>query len=51
MKKSILAYGRLNDDQLAQLGHDFEVQAFPDLTSADDPAGRWNCSMRRPTWR
>lgn len=37
MKKRILAYGRLNDDQLAQLGQDFEVLAFPGLTSADDP--------------
>lgn len=40
MKKRILAYGRLNDDQLAQLGQDFEVLAFPGLTSADDPAFR-----------
>lgn len=40
MKKRILAYARLNDDQLAQLGRDFEVLNFPDLTSADDPAFR-----------
>ncbi|SEL86446.1 2-hydroxyacid dehydrogenase [Halomonas daqiaonensis] len=40
MKKRILAYGRLNDEQLAQLGQDFEVQTFPDLASADDPAFR-----------
>ncbi|MEQ6918004.1 2-hydroxyacid dehydrogenase [Halomonas aquatica] len=40
MKKRILAYGRLNDDQLAQLGHDFEVLNFPGLASADDPAFR-----------
>lgn len=40
MKKRILAYGRLNDDQLAQLDQDFEVQAFPGLASADDPAFR-----------
>ncbi|MFY0991794.1 hypothetical protein [Halomonas sp. C05BenzN] len=36
----MLAYGRLNDEQLAQLGEDFEVQAFPGLASADDPAFR-----------
>ena len=41
MKKRILAYGHLNDDQRAQLDHDFEVVYFPPgLTSADDPAFR-----------
>lgn len=40
MQKRILAYGRLNDEQLAQLSQDFEVQAFPGLASADDPAFR-----------
>ncbi|SEK71443.1 hypothetical protein [Halomonas daqiaonensis] len=33
MKKRILAYGRLNDDQLAQLGQDFEVQTWPQPTT------------------
>lgn len=37
MKKRILAYGRLNEDQLAQLAEEFEVQTFNDLASADDP--------------
>ena len=41
MKKRILAYGHLNDDQRAQLDQDFEVVYFPPgLTSADDPAFR-----------
>lgn len=39
-KKRILVYGRLNDDQRAQLGQDFEVLSFPGLTSADDPSFR-----------
>jgi len=41
LKKRILAYGHLNDDQRAQLDQDFEVVYFPPgLTSADDPAFR-----------
>lgn len=41
MKKRILAYGHLNDDQRAQLDQDFEVVYFPPgLASADDPAFR-----------
>ncbi|QTF92101.1 D-glycerate dehydrogenase [Halomonas sp. BM-2019] len=40
MKKRVLAYGRLSEDQLAQLAREFEVQTFSDLTSADDPAFR-----------
>lgn len=40
MRKRILVYGRLNDDQLAQLGEDFEVLNFPGLTSTDDPSFR-----------
>ena len=40
MQKRILAYGRLNDDQRAQLDQDFEVIHFPGLASADDPAFR-----------
>lgn len=40
MKKRILAYGRLNEAQLAQLSRDFEVQAFHGLDSADDPTFR-----------
>ncbi|MDI5984563.1 D-glycerate dehydrogenase [Halomonas sp. M4R5S39] len=40
MKKRILAYGRLNAAQLAQLSSEFEVQTFPSLESADDPAFR-----------
>jgi phosphogluconate 2-dehydrogenase len=40
MKKRILAYGRLNDDQLAQLSQDFDVQVFRGLDSADDPTFR-----------
>ncbi|TFH84854.1 D-glycerate dehydrogenase [Billgrantia azerbaijanica] len=38
--KRILAYGRLNDDQLAQLSRDFAVQVFHDLDDGDDPAFR-----------
>nr|WP_298250390.1 D-glycerate dehydrogenase [uncultured Halomonas sp.] len=38
MQKRILAYGRLSEAQLAQLDRDFEVQTFPGLESADDPA-------------
>jgi phosphogluconate 2-dehydrogenase len=37
MKKRVLAYGRLNEAQLAQLAGHFEVQTFNDLASADDP--------------
>ncbi len=37
MKKRILAYGRLNDDQLGQLAREFEVRTFGDLASAEDP--------------
>ena len=37
MKKRVLAYGRLNEAQLAQLAEQFEVQTFRDLASADDP--------------
>jgi phosphogluconate 2-dehydrogenase len=40
MKKRILAYGRLNENQLAQLAREFEVQTFSDLTSVDDPSFR-----------
>ena len=40
MQKRILAYGRLNDDQRAQLDQDFEVIHFPGLVSADDPGFR-----------
>jgi phosphogluconate 2-dehydrogenase len=40
MKKRVLAYGRLNDAQLDQLRKDFEVEVFPGLESADDPAFR-----------
>ena len=40
MKKRILAYGRLNDEQLAQLAQEFEVETFSGLTSANDPAFR-----------
>jgi phosphogluconate 2-dehydrogenase len=36
MKKRVLAYGRLNEAQLAQLAEHFEVQTFNDLASADD---------------
>jgi len=38
--KRILAYGRLNDDQLAELSRDFAVQVFQGLDSGDDPAFR-----------
>jgi phosphogluconate 2-dehydrogenase len=37
MKKRVLAYGRLNAAQLAQLAEHFEVQTFSNLASADDP--------------
>ncbi|WP_373183409.1 2-hydroxyacid dehydrogenase [Halomonas campaniensis] len=37
MKKRVLAYGRLNEAQMAQLAEHFEVQTFNDLASADDP--------------
>ncbi|WP_163558955.1 D-glycerate dehydrogenase [Halomonas sp. NO4] len=40
MKKRILAYGRLNDAQLAELSRDFEVEVFKGLDSGDDPAFR-----------
>ncbi|SDK52276.1 2-hydroxyacid dehydrogenase [Billgrantia gudaonensis] len=40
MKKRILAYGRLNDAQLAELSRDFEVEVFQGLESGDDPAFR-----------
>ncbi|PMR69148.1 2-hydroxyacid dehydrogenase [Halomonas heilongjiangensis] len=40
MRKRILAYGRLSEAQLAQLAREFEVQTFPGLESADDPAFR-----------
>ncbi|WP_416140596.1 2-hydroxyacid dehydrogenase [Halomonas sp. HK25] len=40
MKKRVLAYGRLNEAQLAQLAEQFEVQTFRDLASADDPGFR-----------
>jgi phosphogluconate 2-dehydrogenase len=38
MKKRILAYGRLNENQLAQLAREFEVQTFSDLTPSTTPA-------------
>ncbi len=37
MKKRVLAYGRLNETQLAQLEEQFEVQTFCDLACSDDP--------------
>ncbi|QJQ99051.1 D-glycerate dehydrogenase [Halomonas sp. PGE1] len=37
MKKRVLAYGRLNESQLAQLDEQFEVRTFNGLASADDP--------------
>ncbi|MFP4137630.1 MAG: 2-hydroxyacid dehydrogenase [Halomonas sp.] len=40
MRKRILAYGRLNDEQLAQLAREHEVHPFPGLASADDPEFR-----------
>ncbi len=40
MKKCILAYGRLSDDQLAQLAREFEVRNFTGLASSEDPAFR-----------
>jgi phosphogluconate 2-dehydrogenase len=40
MTKRILAYGRLNEEQLAELSRDFEVEVFSKLSSADDPAFR-----------
>ncbi|WP_136247063.1 2-hydroxyacid dehydrogenase [Halomonas borealis] len=40
MKKRILAYGRLNDEQLRELRRDFHVDVFTNLESADDPAFR-----------
>ncbi|MGM0701472.1 MAG: 2-hydroxyacid dehydrogenase [Pseudomonadota bacterium] len=40
MKKRILAYGRLNDAQLAELSRDFEVEVFEGLESGNDPAFR-----------
>jgi len=36
MKKRVLAYGRLNEAQLAQLAEHFDVQTFNDLACADD---------------
>ncbi|SDG45709.1 phosphogluconate 2-dehydrogenase [Onishia taeanensis] len=38
MKKRIVAFRRLNDDQLDQLRGDFHVDYFDNLESADDPA-------------
>ncbi|WP_136255656.1 2-hydroxyacid dehydrogenase [Onishia niordana] len=38
MKKRIVAFRRLNDDQLGQLRRDFHVDYFDPLASADDPA-------------
>ncbi|RCV88678.1 2-hydroxyacid dehydrogenase [Billgrantia montanilacus] len=40
MPKRILAYGRLSDDQLAELARDFEVDVFERLDSANDSAFR-----------
>ncbi|WP_192037362.1 D-glycerate dehydrogenase [Halomonas sp. YLGW01] len=40
MTQRILAYGRLNDDQLAKLRRDFHVDYFAHLDSPDEPAFR-----------
>ncbi|MDW5378496.1 D-glycerate dehydrogenase [Halomonas sp. HP20-15] len=40
MKKRIVAFRRLTDRHLEQLSEQFQVDYFPDLESADDPAFR-----------